>query len=159
MRINSGRSGKGSEKSVDFLKLAFRCFSSWRHSCLPLSSACHSRPCDASVCAAHCTAEWACVGLTCDLNAHHTRKLTTRATASVLVCVCVYLQDKYKSSLLLFPFFASALSLVFRHPPQGTLRAAPVPMTTSPLLSITKAISYSFALYMVPFQDCFLRRD
>lgn len=91
-----------------------------------------------------------CVGLTCDLNTRHTRKLTTPATVSACQRMCVYLQDKYKSSLLLFPFFSSALSLVFRHPPQGTLRAAPVPMTTSPLLSITKATSYSFALYMVP---------
>lgn len=146
MRINAGQPGQGGKK----------CFSTFNLSCLCL---CAGIPVFLFVLpaipgpvmpafllpAAQLNGD--CVGLTCDLNTRHTRKLTTLLQPA---SKCVYQQDKYKSSLLLFPFFSSALSLVFRHPPQGTLRAAPVPMTTSPLLSITKATSYSFALYMVP---------
>ena len=63
----------------------------------------------------------------------------------------VHLQGKYKSSLpfcsiSVFPSLCvSPLLLVFLHPPQGTARTAAVPMTTSVLLSITKAALSSSA--------------
>lgn len=83
-----------------------------------------------------------CVGLTCDLNTHRSQRLTTQATGSVLACelmrVCIC---RINTS----PLFSFCLCLIISGPPQGTLRAVPVPMTTSLLLSITEAASYPFA--------------
>lgn len=114
-----------------------------------------------------------CVGLTCDLTAHHLHRHTARATASVLackeecalafflnyffclgyvvMCVCVRRVNTNQPLPLFFiwllPFLPlrACLSLIISVSPWGTARTAAVPMTTSVPLSITMAAISSLA--------------
>lgn len=77
---------------------------------------------------------------------------------SVCVCVCIFrvntnhrfLFFHLNIPLSLCVNVSLPLLLVLLHPPQGTVRTAAVPMTTSVLLSITKAAlsSLAYILYM-----------
>ena len=136
------------------------------HARAALCSVCHSGPCAAGVCAAHCTAEWGTAWAWPAISPPTTRtdtqaglclcfslqeRVCARVYVCMRVCVCVCVcicrvntnhPFPLTPSLSLFLSLAlfvcvSPLSLVFRHPPRGTARTAAVPMTTSVLLSIS----------------------
>lgn len=123
--------------------------------------------------AAYCTAEWGLRGP--DLRSHHPPLACTHSSGNSLcfclqvrmlmcvftyLCVCVCIFRVNTNHRFLFFHLNIPLSLcvnvslplllVLLHPPQGTVRTAAVPMTTSVLLSITKAAlsSLAYILYM-----------
>lgn len=120
--------------------------------------------------AAYCTAEWGLRGP--DLRSHHPPLACTHSSGNslcfclqvrMLMCVFTYLcAFSGLIQTIVFFFFhlniplslcvdvSLPLLLVLLHPPRGTVRTAAVPMTTSVLLSITKAAlsSLAYILYV-----------